>query len=247
MIKEKYLNAAYSEENNVSSGKDLALADWLDGAIAFFREYEEKSYEDNETFMISVLMALREDLQGNTTGVRDAIKEYGQSLAATNQVAGGKEFSRFNEIENVVLEEAARSNPLDLIIPMVKATSRVILVGDQKQLPQLIENQIVKKAVADIEDETKRIDEQKKFEDSLFKIFFDNLHKEGLPARCITLDEQFRMHPAIGDFISKLYYDGVLKPGMGWEAQEQKRQHGLTLSWVKDKVAVFCEIGRAHV
>lgn len=242
VIKEKYLNAAYSEENNVSSGKDLALADWLDGAIAFFREYEEKSYEDNETFMISVLMALREDLQGNTTGVRDAIKEYGQSLAATNQVAGGKEFARFNEIENVVLEEAARSNPLDLIIPMVKATSRVILVGDQKQLPQLIENQIVKKAVADIEDETKRIDEQKKFEDSLFKIFFDNLHKEGLPARCITLDEQFRMHPAIGDFISKLYYDGVLKPGMGWEAQEQKRQHGLTLSWVKDKVAVFCDV-----
>ena len=241
-IREKYLNAAYSEENTVSSGEDIALTDWLDEAIDYFRTYEEKSYDDNETFMISVLMALREDLQGNTSVVREAIKEYGQSLAATNQVAGGKEFAKFNEIENVVLEEAARSNPLDLIIPMVKANSRVILVGDQKQLPQLIENQIVRKAVADIDDESKRMTEQRKFEDSLFKIFFDNLHKDNLPSRCITLNEQFRMHPAIGDFISKLYYENNLKPGMGWEMQEQKKQHGLSISWAKDKVAVFCDV-----
>jgi superfamily I DNA and/or RNA helicase len=182
--------------------------------------------------------------------MRDAIKEYSQSLAATNQVAGGRELMKFNMIENVILEEAARSNPLDLLIPIIKATRRIILVGDQKQLPQLIETNIVKKAVSHIEDEAERNAESLKFEDSLFKILFDNLGRmdeEGLSGttrRSITLEEQFRMHPAIGDFISRLYYSDRLKPGMGWEVQEAKRRHGLTIPWAAGKVAVFCDVPR---
>ena len=249
-LKEKYLSVLYAEKNETSDGTRMDLQEWLDKAIRYFNELEQSSYEDEEVFLISVLRSLREDLEGNNAGIRDAIKNYGESLAATNQVAGGKELSKFKDIQNVILEEAARSNPLDLLIPMTKATSRVILVGDQKQLPHLLETDIVDDAVAYIDDDAKKADIARKYEESLFNIFYNSLNKVKMPVRCIMLKEQFRMHPAIGDFISKLYYEGELVPGMGWEKQEKIKQHGLQLPWAKDKVAVFCNVlasaGREH-
>lgn len=249
-LKEKYLSALYAEKNETGDATRMDLQEWLDKAIRYFNELEQSSYEDEEVFLISVLRSLREDLEGNNAGIRDAIKNYGESLAATNQVAGGKELSKFKDIQNVILEEAARSNPLDLLIPMTKATRRVILVGDQKQLPHLLENDIVDDAVAYIDDDAKKADIAMKYEESLFNIFYNSLNKVKMPVRCIMLKEQFRMHPAIGDFISRLYYEGELVPGMGWEKQEKAKQHGLQLSWAKDKVAVFCNVpataGREH-
>ncbi len=249
-LKEKYLSALYAEKNETGAGTRLDVQEWLDKAIRYFNELEQNSYEDEEVFLISVLKSLREDLDGNSAGIREAIKNYGESLAATNQVAGGKELAKFKEIQNVILEEAARSNPLDLLIPMTKATRRVILVGDQKQLPHLLENDIVDDAVACLDDEAKKADIARKYEESLFNIFYNSLNKVKMPARCIMLKEQFRMHPAIGDFISRLYYEGELVPGMGWETQEKAKQHGLQLPWAKEKVAVFCNVpasaGREH-
>lgn len=249
-LKEKYLTTLYAEKNETGDSTRWDLHEWLNQAIRYFNELEQSSYEDEEVFLISVLRSLREDLEGNNAGIRDSIKNYGESLAATNQVAGGNELAKFKNIQNVVLEEAARSNPLDLLIPMTKATRRVILVGDQKQLPHLLETDIVDDAVACLDDETKKADIARRYEESLFNIFYNSLNKVKMPVRCIMLKEQFRMHPAIGDFISKLYYEGELVPGMGWEKQENAKKHGLQLPWAKDKVAVFCNVpaseGREH-
>lgn len=249
-LKEKYLSVLYAAKNDTGDATRMDLQEWLDKAIRYFNELEQSSYEDEEVFLISVLRSLREDLEGNDAGIRDAIKNYGESLAATNQVAGGKELYKFKDIQNVILEEAARSNPLDLLIPMTKATRRVILFGDQKQLPHLLENDIVDDAVAYIDEAAQKADIARKYEESLFNIFYNSLIKVKMPVRCIMLKEQFRMHPAIGDFISKLYYEGELVPGMGWEKQEKAKQHGLRLPWAKDKVAVFCNVpataGREH-
>ncbi len=41
----------------------------------------------------------------------------------------------------VIVDEAARANPLDLLIPVTQASERVILVGDHRQLPQVIDEQ----------------------------------------------------------------------------------------------------------
>jgi superfamily I DNA and/or RNA helicase len=48
------------------------------------------------------------------------------------------------------------------------------------------------------------------------------------------------MHPFIGDFISKVYYNGELKTGLPNQADYKK--HGLQLPWAKDKVAIFCDV-----
>ena len=62
------------------------------------------------------------------------------------------------------------------------------------------------------------------------------------PVRRITLTNQFRMHPVIGDFISKTYYTGLISSKL---VDETKKRHGLQLPWAKDKVAVFCDVPKS--
>jgi superfamily I DNA and/or RNA helicase len=43
----------------------------------------------------------------------------------------------------VIVDEAARANPLDLNIPLTSAKRRVILVGDHQQLPPYVPHDIL--------------------------------------------------------------------------------------------------------
>lgn len=242
-LQEKYLEQLNAMDTTISSGNNLAIIDWLDMAIQYFKQKEAIDYQDEETFLSAILEELRDDLDGNAEYIRNTIKDYGESLAATNQVAGGKEMSAYSKIENVILEEAARSNPLDLLIPMTKATERIIMVGDQNQLPHLLEDDIAEETSRKLADQYLTTETRKKLEESLFGVIFKNLGGAN-PKRTITLTEQFRMHPFIGDFISKVYYRGELKAGMS--NQSDLKKHNLSLTWAQDKVAVFCDVKKAH-
>lgn len=238
-IQEGYLERINSSANNIVSGNNISILSWLENAIIFFKQKEESSYQDEDTFFTANLEVLREELDGNADYIRNTIKDYGESLAATNQVAGGREMSIYSSIDNVILEEAARSNPLDLLIPMAKATERIIMVGDQNQLPHLLEDDIADETSTKLSDKFIAAETRKKLEESLFGVIFKNLHTAN-PRRTITLTEQFRMHPFIGDFISRVYYKNELKAGIPNQAELKK--HKLELPWAKDKVAVFCDL-----
>ncbi|PJE46494.1 MAG: hypothetical protein CUR34_07605 [Sediminibacterium sp.] len=238
-IQESYLERINSSANTKVSGNNISILNWLANTIIFFKQKEESSYEDEDTFFTANLEVLRDELDGNAEYIRNTIKDYGESLAATNQVAGGREMSTYSSIDNVILEEAARSNPLDLLIPMAKATERIIMVGDQNQLPHLLEDDIADETSTKLSDKFIAAETRKKLEESLFGVIFKNLHTAN-PRRTITLTEQFRMHPFIGDFISRVYYKNELKAGIPNQAELKK--HKLELHWAKDKVAVFCDI-----
>lgn len=212
---------------------------WLEDAASSARQYEESNYENEDIFICSVLSDLKKDLHGNTSYIRRSLQEYGDTVAATNQLAGSKEMKDFMHIRNVILEEAARSNPLDLLIPMVKAEDRIIMVGDQKQLPHLLESDVAERSLAMMQDIDEKKDKRKLYEQSLFGIIYDNLQK-GKRQRCIMLSEQFRMHPTIGEFISNTYYEGKLKSGS--EKLYETKQHHLSISWAKNKTMVFCNV-----
>ena len=238
-IQETYLEQLNNSAISITSGNNLSIMEWLEKAICYFKQKEEILYEDEETFFTANLEALRDELDGNAEYIRNTIKDYGESLAATNQVAGGKEMSSYASIDNVILEEAARSNPLDLLIPMAKATERIIMVGDQNQLPHLLEDDIADETSKKLSDRFIATETRKKLEESLFGVIFKNLHFAN-PKRTITLTEQFRMHPFIGDFISKVYYKNELKAGI--PNQADLKRHRLELPWAKEKVAVFCDV-----
>lgn len=146
---------------------------------------------------------------------------------ATCQQIAGKYFhdAHHGELvhDAIVVDEAARANPLDLFIPMARG-KKIILVGDHRQLPHIVEENILEKMLADgdaddpgheTEDEGVEDVIREHLETSLFYKLFDSLKaQERLDGikRTITLNAQFRMHPTLGDFVGKHFYAPYREP-----------------------------------
>ena len=152
-------------------------------------------------------------LENNPHSVRRAVIDYVPVFGATCQQAASKVVADVKanlEYDTVLIDEAARSNPLDLFIPMVQARRRVILVGDHRQLPHIIDHQLEKEIEQAVVRDKSVAEETKEFiKQSLFEHLFKELGPESAtdPRRVITLNKQFRMHPVLGDFVSKEFYE----------------------------------------
>jgi hypothetical protein len=164
---------------------------------------------------------------------REAAWEYASIVGATCQQSAGNAMANLKsptslasiagvaatdsiEFDTVIVDEAARANPLDLFVPMAMARRRIVLVGDHRQLPHLLqqdlENELVtRQNLSDIE--------KKAYEQSLFERLVEQLKRQEATdgvKRVVMLDTQFRMHPSLGRFISEQFYksdDLELLPG----------------------------------
>ena len=156
----------------------------------------------------SVLHEFLNDLDSDRSGTRDAIQRYTVVLAATCQQAVGHQMGDLkggdNVFDTVVIDEAARANPLDLFIPMALAERRIVLVGDHRQLPHILDHEIESELDSDVAEKTQQV-----LQTSLFERLFAELREreraDGVK-RTVTLDVQYRMHPVLGDFISEAFY-----------------------------------------
>jgi superfamily I DNA and/or RNA helicase len=159
-----------------------------------------------------VIMEYIQSLEEDPMAVKQAILSYSAVNGATNQQVMRKEISdmKGGEIvyDNVLVDEAARSNPLDLFIPLSVAKDRIILVGDHRQLPHIIDEQIVEKLEDGVEADMKE-DIERKIKESMFAQLFTKLKmleaQDGIK-RTITLDKQYRMHPTLGTYIDDNFY-----------------------------------------
>ncbi|PYE54071.1 DEAD/DEAH box helicase [Deinococcus yavapaiensis] len=159
-----------------------------------------------------VLYDFLDALENDPRGVHDAVRDYSAVLAATCQQSDSFAVREFKTktghavraFDNVVVDEAARVNPLDLLIPMAQAERRIILVGDHRQLPHLLEPDIERQLQASVGDEY-----QDALHQSLFERLFQDLQarerRDGIK-RVVTLDKQYRMHPLLGQFVSDNFY-----------------------------------------
>jgi hypothetical protein len=183
------------------------------------------------------------DLELDEHGVERTIGEYTAVWASTCQssaslfVGDMTAPAENHSFPTVIVDEAARANPLDLLIPMVQAGERIILVGDHRQLPQLV-------------DETLRIEVEERHGDtdvdlldqSLFERLFRHLeHLEletGVP-RAVTLDVQFRMHPTLGAFVSRTFYEPY---GEGFTSGRPETDFAHGISRFDGKVAAWVDV-----
>ena len=150
-----------------------------------------------------------EALEHDPDGVRDTVRHYSMVLAATCQQAVSRPMADAKGGEDtvfrtVIVDEAARSNPLDLLIPMACAERRIILVGDHRQLPHLLEPDIEREIEQSVQEETRSALRQSLFE-WLFTKLRERERKDGVK-RTVTLDRQYRMHPRLGRFVSEQFY-----------------------------------------
>lgn len=168
----------------------------------------------------AALVEFLAELENNPYGMIDAVSEYSFAFAATCQqsVNWGMQIQKgisgpnvddnqkWMEYEYVIVDEAARVSPRDLMIPMAQG-KRIILVGDHRQLPHIIDDEVASQMEAG---ETGQ-DESDWLKKSMFQYLFSERLKtleenDGI-CRRVTLDKQYRMHPLLGDFISRNFYE----------------------------------------
>lgn len=204
-----------------------------------------------------------DELENNPIRVKETFRSYSKSVGSTCQQsqlkvlreAKGVNFNKKtknglalddeDKYNYVIVDEAARVSPPDLLIPMSLAKQGIILVGDQKQLPHIIDRDIVEilmKKDEESKETEKNVTEYTKdkiVEVSMFQFLMDSckkLTKEDGIQRVIMLDTQYRMHPTMGTFVSKCFYDGELKNGLPKECFKTK------LKGYEGKACAFLDI-----
>ena len=210
LLKDKFLLTVTNEFDNDNSKSAKDIIENIASGIANLTKSKESTFFD-------VIEGLAFKL-GDIDNAADIISKYTTIVGST--CAQAEKSVELMELRNdrydyVIIDEAARANPLDIMIPMMMGT-KVILIGDHKQLPHYIETKYVDKFKKDKEQYSKY--DENLLTKSLFQIIYENLekaYKEGRIKfkRTIQIDEQHRMHPVIGSFISKEFYDGTIQNG----------------------------------
>lgn len=174
-----------------------------------------------------VLARYRDAFINHPTRTKETVRTYAMVVGATCQQSASVEMASLKTLggigdagivfDTVIIDEAARANPLDLFIPMSMAGTRVILVGDHRQLPHLLEPE-VEDEVAEVHDLSAA--QREAFGQSLFERLWRQLKERSDQdsfSRVVMLDTQFRMHPLLGKLVSEQFYEkeGLppLKPG----------------------------------
>nr|WP_239578049.1 AAA domain-containing protein [Archangium primigenium] len=142
---------------------------------------------------------------------------YAPISAATCQKAADTLDAEDDFYDVVIVDEAARAG-IDVLIPMALGR-HVILVGDHRQLPPYVEEQIWRQLDSGLQE---RVD----MGSSLFDWLRQRLPKENF----IALDKQFRMHEEIGRLVSRAFYEPEVVLRHHWEgprAEERKLDLGL--------------------
>ena len=127
------------------------------------------------------------------------IVEQSNVVGATCLFSGGRGMPEA-DFDWVIIDEAGRATLPETLVPMVKA-ERAILVGDERQLPPMID---------DFKD-AQRIPAANN--DRLDKSLFQSLVEEADSDHTASLSTQYRMHPAIGRLVSEVFYEGKIKQG----------------------------------
>jgi hypothetical protein len=237
-IKLNYLDALVSEESTKEIDVPIQKIEKLFKDLLETFSQKIKSHGS----VYSVLTEYQNDLTSNKSEVQKAVEQYSALLASTIQGSKSKALRNLKSdpFDTVIVDEAARPNPLDLLIPLTSAKRRIVLVGDHRQLPHIIDNALQQKV---IEGENISKDANKHLQDSLFERFYlilKRLAKKNNVVRVVTLDTQYRMHPEIGNFISRTFYEKYGDPKIKAGTLAKNRVHGINK--YQNKVAISINI-----
>ena len=195
---------------------------------------------DNKENIDDVFYSYYYSLINDKYNIIESIKEYCFIVGATNQKANShfvwkqklpNDLLKSNEnkyYDNILLDEAARSNPMDLMIPLSLAKNRIIIVGDHRQLPHLVEDVILENLEQNenfSKEDLKRMKEESMFEHLFYVV--KELEKKDHIKRTITLNTQYRTHRILGEFVSKVFYEKNGDPKINSPRKDEDFYHKL--------------------
>lgn len=108
------------------------------------------------------------------------------------------------DFDYVIVDEAAKATFPELAVSLNKA-HKIILVGDHKQLPPVLDTELIR-------DNSEKIDEE-----NLQQGIFEKLYEMFPQENKHRLTIQYRMHPVIGTLISHIFYKDEIQNGVSKE------------------------------
>lgn len=140
---------------------------------------------------------------------KNDISLIGECILKNHQIIGAtcvgleKKKLGLNEMifDLVIIDEAGKALPGEILIPINRA-KKLILIGDHKQLPPVVNPVLYDKEKCNIDD----ILEKEEKEDFLNESFFKRIFESCPDTNKITLTTQFRMPSKIGTMVSDLFY-----------------------------------------
>jgi len=150
------------------------------------------------------------------------------------------------KFDTVIIDEAGKAN-ISESLAAISMSKKVILVGDQMQLPPYIDGSLLDENESNSFPMSKyghqylKEDIQHALKTSFFEFLIKRIEENQFPRENIELlNYQHRMHPHIGEFISDSFYDGRVKMG------EHTIKNTLPLKSPFDKEVVFINTSSAQ-
>lgn len=113
----------------------------------------------------------------------------------------------------VIIDEASKALPAEILIPLNRA-KKIILIGDHKQLPPVINPLLY-------DEEKIELVDREYVKNDLFAIsLFQKLYETAPKSNKLILETQYRMPNVIGGMVSELFYEGTVKNGEGTNSKE---------------------------
>lgn len=154
----------------------------------------------------------------------EPLLERASILAATCLTVGGR-YLKERTFDWAIIDEAGRATASELLVPLVRSR-RAIIVGDERQLPPMLDEDLSNQALASLGTTREELAE------SLFATLVTQGKDEQLPG-VQMLTVQHRMHPAIGRLVSAVFYEDQLQHAVSAD----ERAHGL--DWLLKSVVWF--------
>ncbi|MBO3097852.1 S1 RNA-binding domain-containing protein [Gelidibacter pelagius] len=149
------------------------------------------------------------------------------------------------KFDTVIIDEAGKAN-ISETLAAISMAKKVILVGDQMQLPPYIDGSMLDENDSNSFPRSKygykfvKDDIQHALKTSFFEFLVNRIKNNQFPKENKELlNYQHRMHPHIGEFISESFYDGKVKMG------ERTYTHKLPMPSPFDKEVVFINTSSA--
>lgn len=158
-----------------------------------------------------------------------------------------RELNEYNlKFDTVIIDEAGKAN-ISETLAAISMAKKVILVGDQMQLPPYIDGSLLDENEATSFPKTKygknflKEDIQNALKTSFFEFLVKRITNKQFPEENKELlNYQHRMHPHIGEFISDSFYEGKVKMG------EHTYKNRLQLPSPFEKEVVFINTSSAQ-
>lgn len=123
------------------------------------------------------------------------------------------------KFDTVIIDEAGKANLAESLVA-VSMAKKVILVGDQMQLPPYIDGNLIDPETPGSFPKSKygyrfvTEDVEHALKTSFFEFLVNRIEKKSFPESNLEmLNYQHRMHPNIGEFVSKSFYKGNVNMG----------------------------------